>query len=187
MPFELINAETTNTIASFESEEEAQRELERISRTRPALAEATVIVPFDADGLAVDPGQIEDPGPIEALRAALTPPDAQRAGTGAWDDAFGLAGFSVEAVNGSIGKLHRATSDVAPNYIVVDTGPWIFGVLVLLPASVVRRVDRDQRTVHIALDKDEVAKAPRFDEERLEDEAYLRGADTYLAGRKSER
>jgi hypothetical protein len=38
-----------------------------------------------------------------------------------------LSGFSVEALDGSIGKIDEATYDVGSSYIVVDTGPWIFG------------------------------------------------------------
>ena len=46
-----------------------------------------------------------------------------------------LVGFSVEALDGSIGKIHEASNDVGRRYVVVDTGPWIFGRKVLLPAA----------------------------------------------------
>jgi hypothetical protein len=46
----------------------------------------------------------------------------------AWSsDRGNLDGFSVEAVDGSIGKIDEATYDVGASYVVVDTGPWIFG------------------------------------------------------------
>ena len=46
-----------------------------------------------------------------------------------------LVGYSVEATDGSIGKVDEATNEVGSSYIVVDTGPWIFGKKVLfLPA-----------------------------------------------------
>ncbi|HET7762852.1 MAG TPA: PRC-barrel domain containing protein, partial [Phycicoccus sp.] len=44
-----------------------------------------------------------------------------------------LTGFSVEAVDGSIGKVDRSTFDVGSSWVVVDTGPWIFGRKVMLP------------------------------------------------------
>ena len=47
-----------------------------------------------------------------------------------------IAGYSVEAIDGGIGKVDEATYDVGSSYIVVDTGPWIFGKKVLLPAGV---------------------------------------------------
>src|SRR5919201_1922570 len=51
-----------------------------------------------------------------------------------------LRGFTVEAIDGSIGKIDEATYDVGGSYVVVDTGPWIFGKKVLLPAGVLRDV-----------------------------------------------
>ncbi|MBD0291736.1 MAG: PRC-barrel domain containing protein, partial [Thermoleophilia bacterium] len=45
-----------------------------------------------------------------------------------------VVGFSVEATDGGIGKVDEATYDVGQSYLVVDTGPWIFGKKVLLPA-----------------------------------------------------
>lgn len=56
-----------------------------------------------------------------------------------------LAGFSVEASDGGIGKVDEATYDTSSSYIVVDTGPWIFGKKVMLPAGVIQRVDLARR------------------------------------------
>ena len=60
-----------------------------------------------------------------------------------------LTGFSVEAVDGSIGKIDRATLDVGSSYVVVDTGPWIFGQKVMLPAGTIDRVDQDEQKVYV--------------------------------------
>jgi hypothetical protein len=38
-----------------------------------------------------------------------------------------MIGFGVEALDGSIGKIDEATYEVSSSYVVVDTGPWIFG------------------------------------------------------------
>ena len=38
-----------------------------------------------------------------------------------------LEGFGIEAIDGSIGKIDEATNEVGSSYLVVDTGPWIFG------------------------------------------------------------
>jgi hypothetical protein len=46
-----------------------------------------------------------------------------------------LTGFDVEAADGSIGKVDEATQEVGESYLVVDTGVWIFGKKVLLPAG----------------------------------------------------
>lgn len=45
-----------------------------------------------------------------------------------------LTGFEVHATDGHIGKVDEASTEVGASQIVVDTGPWIFGRKVLLPA-----------------------------------------------------
>ena len=50
-----------------------------------------------------------------------------------------ISGFKIEALDGSIGKVDDATFEAAARLIVVDTGPWIFGKKVMLPAGVDRR------------------------------------------------
>ena len=64
-----------------------------------------------------------------------------------------IAGYSVEAIDGGIGKVDEATYDVGSSYIVVDTGPWIFGKKVLLPAGVIDRVDSADETVYVNRDQ----------------------------------
>ena len=54
-----------------------------------------------------------------------------------------LSGYHVEATDGSIGKIDEATYDEGSSCLVVDTGPWIFGKKVLLPAGIVESVDHD--------------------------------------------
>ena len=84
-----------------------------------------------------------------------------------------LTGYDVEALDGGIGKVHEATFEVGGSYIVVDTGPWIFGKKVLLPAGVIERVDDGERTVFVNRTKDEIKSAPPFDEETgYGEEAY---------------
>src|SRR5262245_58351254 len=83
-----------------------------------------------------------------------------------------LAGFSVEALDGGIGKVDDATYDWGESFIVVDTGPWIFGKKVMLPAGVVRDVDLDAETVLVNRTKDQIKDAPEFDEDKHTDSAY---------------
>jgi hypothetical protein len=93
-----------------------------------------------------------------------------------------LTGFSVEATDGSIGKIDEATYETSQSYLVVDTGPWIFGKKVLLPAGVVRHVDLDSETVFVNLTKDEIKNAPEFDEDAYRDEAYRSRIGEYYYG-----
>ena len=74
-----------------------------------------------------------------------------------------LAGLSVEAIDGSIGKVDDATNDVNVSFLVVDTGPWIFGKKVMLPAGVVSKVDMDTETVFVNRTKDQIKDAPEYD------------------------
>jgi hypothetical protein len=93
-----------------------------------------------------------------------------------------LTGFSVEATDGGIGKVDEATYETTRSYIVVDTGPWIFGKKVLLPAGVVERVDLDAETVFVNRTKDDIKNAPEFDETMYQDEEYRRRIGTYYYG-----
>jgi hypothetical protein len=74
-----------------------------------------------------------------------------------------LDGFEVRAPDGTIGTVDKATYDVGASYLVVDTGPWIFGKRVLLPAGVIQRVDRDAGVVHVGRSRDEIRSAPEFE------------------------
>ena len=83
-----------------------------------------------------------------------------------------LIGFSVEALDGGIGKIDEASYDVGASYIVVDTGPWIFGKKVMLPAAIIKRVDVEDETVYADRTKEQIKDAPEFDEDRYRDDAY---------------
>src|SRR4051794_19682581 len=75
-----------------------------------------------------------------------------------------LPGFSVEASDGHIGKVDEATREAGGSYLIVDTGPWIFGKKVMLPAGVVERIDPEEKKVFVNRSKDEIKSAPEFDE-----------------------
>jgi hypothetical protein len=90
-----------------------------------------------------------------------------------------LRGYKVEAIDGSIGKVDEASNAVGGSYIVVDTGPWIFGKKVLLPAGVIRDVDYDAETIFANRTKDEIKNAPEFDEKTYRDDAYRNSIGGY--------
>ncbi|MBA3360515.1 MAG: PRC-barrel domain containing protein [Acidimicrobiia bacterium] len=83
-----------------------------------------------------------------------------------------MVGYSVEALDGSIGKVDEATHEAGSSYIVVDTGPWIFGKKVLLPAGVVSRVDSEGRSVAVNRTKDQIKNSPEFDDSTYRDSTY---------------
>jgi hypothetical protein len=96
-----------------------------------------------------------------------------------------LTGFKVEARDGGIGKVDEATHEAGGSFIVVDTGPWIFGRKVLLPAGVIRDVDLDTEMVFVGLTKDEIKNAPEFDETTYRDQSYRNELDEYYRGRQA--
>jgi hypothetical protein len=83
-----------------------------------------------------------------------------------------LVGYAVEATDGGIGKVDEATNEVGGSYIVVDTGPWIFGKKVMIPAGVIDRIDTGSETIYVNHTKDQIKNAPELDEARYQDEAY---------------
>jgi hypothetical protein len=83
-----------------------------------------------------------------------------------------IIGFEVEAIDGSIGKVDKATAETGSSYIVLDTGPWIFGKKVMLPGGVIQSVDMTEERIFVNRTKDEIKNAPEFDENLVGDDAY---------------
>jgi hypothetical protein len=90
-----------------------------------------------------------------------------------------LTGFKVEALDGSIGKVDEATYEAGGSFIVVDTGPWIFGKKVMLPAGVIRDLDLDTETVFVNRTQDQIKSAPEFDEQRYREKDYQKKLGSY--------
>ena len=67
-----------------------------------------------------------------------------------------VTGYTIHATDGEIGKVDKANNETDSNYLIVTTGPWIFGKTVMLPAGVITRVDRENETVHVGLTKEQM-------------------------------
>jgi len=90
-----------------------------------------------------------------------------------------VVGYGVEATDGSIGKVDDATYEVGSSRLVVDTGPWIFGKKVMLPAGVIESVDHDAEKIMVDRSKDEIKRAPELEDTMLEDEGYRMRLGSY--------
>ena len=90
-----------------------------------------------------------------------------------------LSGYDVEAQDGGIGKVDEASNEFGASYIVVDTGPWIFGKKVLLPAGVISRIDPDEEKVYVNRMKDQIKSSPEFDPDKYRDTGYRNKVGTY--------
>lgn len=89
-----------------------------------------------------------------------------------WAAEFDLIGYHVEAADGSIGKVHEATHGMGVSHLVVDTGPWIFGRRVLVPAGAVTHIDHTDRRVYLDRTKEQVSGAPDYEADRLGEPTY---------------
>ena len=90
-----------------------------------------------------------------------------------------LSGYSVEALDGSIGKVDESTHEVGESFIIVDTGPWIFGKKVMLPAGVIQRIDEGEEKVWVNRTKDQIKNAPEFNEMEPDDKGRRNEIGSY--------
>ncbi len=90
-----------------------------------------------------------------------------------------LAGYDVEATDGSIGNVDQATNEVSNAYVVVDTGFWIFGKKRLIPAGAISIVEHNDKKIRVNLTKDQIKDAPDYEADRWDDDARARHGDYY--------
>ena len=94
-----------------------------------------------------------------------------------------MVGYEVHATDGDIGKVDEASDEVGASQIVVDTGPWIFGRKVILPAGTVERVDDADQKVYVSLTKEQIKDSPELDEGgTFDDPAYRDRVGSYYGG-----
>jgi hypothetical protein len=97
-----------------------------------------------------------------------------------WIDGRDLAGYDVEATDGSIGNIDKASYEVSSSYVVVDTGFWIFGKKRLIPAGAITTIDHDGKNVTVAMTKEQIKSAPDYeDTDTWGDEVRTRHDDYY--------
>jgi hypothetical protein len=97
-----------------------------------------------------------------------------RTETGLTGDELDLTGYPIAAVDGDIGRVDRATYETGASYLVVDTGPWIFGRRVMLPAGLVERIDSAEKMVYVDRTKDQIKDAPEYDDDTFAENAEYR-------------
>jgi hypothetical protein len=77
-------------------------------------------------------------------------------------DVDDLGGYAIHAADGAIGKVDQHDIATGTSYLLVATGAWIFGKTVLLPATVIERVDHLNQTVYVTCTRDEIKGAPGY-------------------------
>jgi hypothetical protein len=83
-----------------------------------------------------------------------------------------MTGYKVVAVDGEIGTVESSIPKAGAAFIVVNTGPWIVGKSVMLPAGIIERVDSDAEKIHVARTRDQVKSAPEYDASKADDLHY---------------
>ncbi len=73
-----------------------------------------------------------------------------------------LSGYRIHASDGEIGHVAEHDVTTAVGYLLVATGHWILGRTVLLPGSVVERVDHASQVVNVTCSREEIREAPEF-------------------------
>jgi hypothetical protein len=94
--------------------------------------------------------------------------------------------FEVHARDGTIGKVDH-NSEPGADHLVVDTGPWIFGKKVVLPAGLIEHIDQENQRLFVSAGMDEIKSAPEFDEGRLDDPSYAAELRSYYGRRENVR
>jgi len=77
-----------------------------------------------------------------------------------------LYGNKVSALDGTIGQVkdfYFDRSTWAIRYLVVDTGAWLAGRLVLLAPHAFGRLDRYERTLHVKLSSQQIENSPKLE------------------------
>jgi|ERR671924_1048127 hypothetical protein len=80
-----------------------------------------------------------------------------------------IKGFDVEAPDGKVGTVEAANYDPGTSFLVVETGPLVFGKARILPASLIESVDRGSETVYVGWAKEQIKHAPEYDSDRVAD------------------
>ncbi|MFD0327466.1 PRC-barrel domain containing protein [Streptacidiphilus monticola] len=83
-----------------------------------------------------------------------------------YETGIDLTRFSVEATDDRIGKIDKHSNEAGAGYLVVDTGVWIFGKHVLLPAGLISSIDVVNEVVRVDRTREEIKAAPEFDKDQ---------------------
>ena len=98
-----------------------------------------------------------------------------------------LTGFEVVTTDEQkIGKVDEASNESGSSWIVVDTGFWIFGKKRMIPAGAIESVNRDERTLRVALSKNEINEAPDYEKARQFEDAHRQEMGDYYGKRRTE-
>ena len=82
-----------------------------------------------------------------------------------WVEDIDVSGYKVVALDGAAGTIEQVLywSDArTPDYVVIDTGGWLFSHKSVLSIQEVETIDADSRSLRIRMSKKEIREAPEF-------------------------
>ena len=91
-------------------------------------------------------------------------------------------GYAVQATDGDIGKIDDFFFDETEwriRYLLVDTGPWIFGKEVLISPEWVENVSWTERDVQVKVMREQVKDSPEYNPQRTVDREHETMLYTY--------
>ena len=72
-----------------------------------------------------------------------------------------IVGYKVVAMDDDdAGRVIEAIYEPGSSCIVVETGPWLLGRRVVIPAALVRSMDEVERTITVSLTQGQIKAAP---------------------------
>ena len=104
-----------------------------------------------------------------------------------WSQDRDLVGYEVEADGGKIGTVDEASNEAAAQWLVVDTGFWIFGKKRVIPAGTVTQLDLENELLGVGLTKDQIKDSPEFkpDTDDYRSQEYRSELGTYYGQYRS--
>ena len=94
----------------------------------------------------------------------------------------GVAGYHIEAADGSIGHLEDYLIDDVTwdiRYLVIDTRNWLPGRKVVVYPELITEVNWAESRLHVTLTRDEIRGAPSYDPDAVSDDYYAERLRAY--------
>ena len=131
----------------------------------PKYPEESIILSLTKAELEASPGIETDP-PVSVQREAASVIVGTKNGDAHLRSANAVCGYQIAATDQALGPVHEFMIDVTNwtiRYLVVDTGEWLTGKLVLLPPSAISKIDWNSQTVTVNVSSENVRSCPEYD------------------------
>jgi hypothetical protein len=98
-----------------------------------------------------------------------------------FEDLKQLIGYKVVATDGEVGAVDDVSTSPGHPALIVDTGEWVVGQHILLPAGTVEHINHDELEVLVGRSTIEIKAAPPYGPS-VNDGSYLDRLADYYCG-----